>query len=417
MVNKTSVWLDNVLTFSVWLLFFSLFTSASGIGAATALLAVFGVFAFRTELKTIPELPLFWPIVLFIAAATLSVALAPGVGFAKSLGKLRYFLFYFLLLLYFARYPKIRERLAWAAIPFSFILLLVAALQFTGIFCPLYDLGITPVPLAILANAQGDFFHARGFLYHHNPFAYTSVLLYFLLLGQGLECPKAPDKKWYLIGAAAMLLAVAMSGSRGSWVSLSLATVFVLVSAARQHWRTFVGLGVAAIMVAAFLAGPLSRRASSIRLSENTERIRLWSLSWDMFLDSPITGQGYHHGFENERIRFMTEKDRANPHFPTDPHSLYFDLLATTGLLGFGTFLFLLLRALALYLQTLTSRGLKAQNRGFLITGLGGWICFAVGTGFDSHFFHTQTLMATLFFLALGQSVVWESGFSERRRK
>jgi O-antigen ligase len=100
----------------------------------------------------------------------------------------------------------------------------------------------------------------------------------------------------------------------------------------------------------------------------------------------------------------MTPEEKANPNFPTDPHSVYFDLLGTSGLVGLGAFLFYLLSAFFAYLRLWYSP-LTPEQRSIVLTGLGAWVCFIVGSAFDSHFFHTQTLMGTVFFLALGQSV------------
>lgn len=395
--------LSDFVTASVWILFLSVFSSASGIGLGTALLGVLGTVFFWPELKRIHRLPLFYPILFFCAAVVLSVVFAEGHGFGKPLGKLRYFYFFFLLVLYFRQRPDMRTRLANAAVWFSAVLFGVCLLQFTGVFCPMRALGFIQRELAPLPGTADRFFHARGLLYHHNPFAYTTLLLFFLMLGQYLSSASLRLKVFYGSGLAMALVCIAVSGSRGSWLALAVSTFVIFVFFARQSAKLYAAFLVLCVGIAILFWGPLSQRIQSIRLDKNSDRTRLWEVSIQMFQDAPILGQGYHLGFELQRNRFMTDADRANKLFPTEPHSVYFDLLATTGILGFGTFLWFLFSGLRNYVVSLR-RVPVGSKRGFLLSGLGAWICFMVGAGFDSHFFHTQTLVATLFFLAIGQS-------------
>lgn len=403
--------------FSVWLLFFSLFSSASGIALSTALLVVFGSWTLRDHLREIPSVPLFWPIVFFILAAIASILFAEGTGFGKPLGKLRYFAFYFLLALYFAYYQANRARLAWAGTFLAFALLVIATLQFLGIFCPLQAFRITPAPLVPFYEDE-NYLHARGLLYHHNPFGYTSLLLYYLLLGQALESPVRRQRLWTAAGAIALLPAIALSGSRGAWLAWGISTVAVVVVCLRGRWKPLIlSLGAIGLLALCFTP-PLADRLQTIRLQGNGDRLRYWEICWDIFKDNPVLGAGYHHGFEVQREKYMRgPEETENPRFATDPHSLYFDLLATTGIVGSLAFALFLFCAFRSYLLAWRKNLLPAE-RATLVTGIGSLTAFCVGAAFDSHFFHTQTLMATLFFLGLGQSVAFQysPGFGNTRR-
>jgi O-antigen ligase len=403
-VHFTTFTPKRLTDFAVVLLFFSVFTSASGIGLATFLLAVFGAVTFWPERAHWRRLPLLWPVLVFCFAVLLSVALAEGTGYSKSLGKLRYFFVYFLLVFYFRGTPQSQEKLAKAAVYFCWLLALITTLQFLGVFCPLFSLGLTPVELAALPGTGGKFFHARGFLYHHNPFAYTTLLLFYLCLGQAVHTTSIRANTFFASGAVAALYSIALSGSRGAWVSLGISLVAIFVLFARKQWKLWLSFLGIALLLAIVFSGPLGRRFSSIRLSENSERLRLWTISWQMFQKSPLVGQGYHRGFENQRYHYMTDSERLNANFPTDPHSLYFDLLATTGLFGLSAFLWWLISAYRNIFRALGKAANDSSQHALLMTGLGSLLCFTIGTAFDSHFFHTQTLVATLFFLALGQA-------------
>ncbi len=393
--------------FSIWLIFFSLFSSSSGIAIGTALLVVSVLVLYRREFLQATRFPLFWPTILFAGALALSIALAPGAGFAKPLGKIRYLFIYFFIAVYFSRNPLVLEKMSRIAVFLSWLLLVVCSLQFFAGFCPLKQLGWLEVYLAQLAGSGGRLFHARGFLYHHNPFAFGALFLVCLLFGRLVFCSSTKNAWFYFSGLCSLLICIGMSGSRGSWLALVAAFMVWLAFLGRSHWRLFGKLAlVAAVLVFSFW-GPLSARFSSIRPSENPDRLRLWEISLELFRESPWVGNGYHLGFERGRTRYMSLEEKANPFFPTDPHSLYFDLLATTGILGLTGFLVWLLGALRLYVKFWRQPGLASDDRATILTGVGFLACFAVGSAFDSHFFHTQTLMVTIFALGIGQSVAF----------
>ncbi len=399
---QTRFW-EKCAGFSIWLLFLSLFCSASGISIGTALLVLSVSVLFYPDFLHLRRMPLFWPILFLVAALGLSILLAEGEGFRKSFGKLRYLLFYFFIGVYFAHNAFAAQRTARVAAYLSFAIFALCLLQFTGAFDAMRAAGLMPLELAPITGTGGRFFHARGFTYHHNPFSFTSLMLFCLIFGQILTTPSRKDRTLFWAAAMCLIASIGMSGSRGSWVSLTVALVFYAALLGKRFWKAFAPIAAAAILSAGILAVPLAERFGSIRPSQNGERFRLWEISWNLFREKPVFGHGYHYGFELNRERHMTAEEKLNPHFPTDPHSLYFDLLATTGLVGFAAFLFFLFSALQSYLS-LWKKHREPPDQAILLAGMGCLICFAVGTAFDSHFFHSQTLMAVVFFLGLGQS-------------
>lgn len=401
-MNRNRFW-EKAAGFSIWLIFLSLFCSASGISIGTALLVLSVAVLFHPDFLNLRRFPLFMPLILLIAALGVSILFAEGEGFRKSFGKLRYLLFYFFIGVYFARYAFTAERMAGFAVYFSFATLVMCVLQFTGTVDLMHLSGLMPPELAPIIGTGGRFFHARGFIYHHNPFAFTSLMLFCLLLGQILTTASKADRTRYLAAAMCLIACIGMSGSRGAWVSLTVCLIFYAVLLGRRFWKAFAPIAAVGLICAGLLAVPLAERFGSIRPSQNNERFRLWEISWDLFREKPVFGHGYHYGFELNRERYMTEEEKLNPHFPTDPHSLYFDLLATTGLVGFGAFLFFIYSTMRSYFS-LWRRKRDSRDQAILLAGMGCFVCFLVGTGFDSHFFHSQTLMAVVFFLALGQS-------------
>jgi O-antigen ligase len=317
------------------------------------------------------------------------------------------------LVLAFVRFPSLLASLVrWAGF-LAILLGILAVLQFLGIFCPLKAFGLVKGELAAWPGSGGRFFHARGLLYHHNPFSYGCIQLFFLslgalLFGMGPE-NRSRDRCVAGMGGAASLTCILLSGSRGAWFAVGIGFLLVAATVLRRQWKVLVL--IAAIAVCGFLAigEPLSQRLGSVaRPYENNHRLPLWRISLQMFAEKPWFGHGYHHSFELERERFMTEAEKQDPMFPTEPHSMYFDFLGSTGLFGLAAVLFFLFEGFQGYFAAMR-RESNAASQGILVAGLGSLGAFAVGSAFDSHFFHTQTLMMTLFVLAMGQSVVFRS--------
>jgi hypothetical protein len=72
-------------------------------------------------------------------------------------------------------------------------------------------------------------------------------------------------------------------------------------------------------------------------------RIQFWTAAWGMLRDHPLLGVGP----DNFRVRFVDYAGIDEAHIGTHAHSLYFESLADTGVLGFGALAWLLTRLVA----------------------------------------------------------------------
>jgi O-antigen ligase len=396
------------LLFSLYLLFFSVFSSASGIGLGTGLVTLFGLLYLKGKIREVQRLPIWGAFLLFAIAIGTSVVFsdAHGVHFAKAVLKLRYFLVAFLMACCFADRPVWRDRIAQAVVPLSILFGIIALTQFFGVFRAPAFLHLTKVELAVIPQSNGHFYHARGLLYHHNPFAFGMLLLFYLSIGQALYHAEARWRRWFWISAVFCLISILASCSRGAWVALILSGLSLGLVQGRRFWKGYAVAGVVAILIAAALGGAVKNRFRDIRPEKNQERLRLWAISWQLFLDSPLVGHGYHESFETKRVPYMNAEEKRITTFPTDPHSVYMDLLGTTGLFGFLTFLYFLFSVLRSYWRALRRADLADEHRAILLAAWAAFICFIFGAAFDSHLYHTETLSVMLYGLSLGQGVV-----------
>lgn len=178
-----------------------------------------------------------------------------------------------------------------------------------------------------------------------------------------------------IVGAAAAVVTVALSGSRGALVGLVVTILVVAVaSGARARWVTGGGL---AGLVALVMAVPASRNRvlelSPLSRQTVTGRFMLWRETLSLAAHHPILGVGPSQ-FENaivgeHSLRWQETIGPSNP--PASPHNLVLQALMAGGAL-------LLIAALALALL-IAREGLRQMRSGQnpwalgALAGLGGY--------------------------------------------
>ncbi len=183
--------------------------------------------------------------------------------------------------------------------------------------------------------------------------------------------------------AVVFLFGLALTISRGAWISLSLALIAWPLCAKNLNWSMRVMLAATAL-AAAFLIGlmlystvPQVKRRLDAMVADVGERSRpiLWQAGWELFSDAPVLGTGggsYNTLFERHRPEGFSDE-------PQWAHNDYLNTLSDYGLVGFLLFFG---SASALALQA----SMKREKRPVLDTGaLTGWegddITNAVGVG------------------------------------
>ena len=319
------------------------------------------------------------PLVLFFSAVTIS--LVPNF---YRLADYRYFFLgamHYLMILDFCSDPK-----KWRII-FYLIALLPGLLAVRGI---LYD------PLVLELDQMRRFGYPlphpniAGYL-----FAMTLPLCLAIAVGE-----RGRMRAVSLLSGGGQLLALILTYSRGSWLGW-LASIFsfgVMLKRWREIW---VILTMVAILLT--VGTPLHKRLFSL-LSPQTdfsinERMQAMEDGLKLGLEHPVLGVGYGRGPLRAGLREQHRNEATEYTHIAHTHNMYIELFAQTGLLGLGTFLWLLCHTLS---KSLGAVGrLNYPGRVFLLGIAAAWIAFVVTGLGDVPFYHHEVriLFFTLFAL------------------
>jgi O-antigen ligase len=227
------------------------------------------------------------------------------------------------------------------------------------------------------AHVYGSQFEPRiaGPLGDPNFFAQVLVMLVplALFLARGERRPRV--RLFALAAGALMVAAVVLTYSRGGALALAGAFALALLASRVPLKRAALVGGVVAL---AWLFTPVDflRRLTTLEQvlpgsedvlrpdSSFQKRRLLVAAAWRMFLDHPLLGVGagnYTLHFENYADEVgSAARDYEEPDERHYPHSLYLEIAAETGLLGFGVFG----AAVALCFRTLQRAGEAFERSG-----------------------------------------------------
>ena len=252
-----------------------------------------------------------------------------------------------------------------------------------------YDVG---VPEASMSRASGPFANPNHFANYLGlifPLSLTGVL------APGAFVAREKTRRFRLVcgGISFMLLmGIVLSLSRGGWLATAvglgiLVSVFlalppekqpVLLQGPKKTLAYFLTSGcVLFLAMTLFFVGPSGRDALDTRLERSLIQIaaggdgreRLWSVSLRMVQDFPVFGVGF--GAWSELFP-RYEKPPWSMNFAFKAHNDYAQLLAETGLLGFGLltwFFWMFGKRLIRRLSTLSSKDIPILAA--LVAGLG----------------------------------------------
>jgi len=221
---------------------------------------------------------------------------------------------------------------------------------------------------------------ARAFF--PGPMTLARILIFAIAVAVTLSlCVTGPVRWFSLLCSAAMLAALYMTLTRGAWLAIGAALLFLgIVKRSRILFACLSLLLCLGVALAAFypstqpgaLVRSIIRPAdpSSPRFYESTyQRYWLYKSAVRIFLDHPITGVGQRN-FVKVYGDYIPEHMRSPDALRADgtvytgwphAHSLYLNLLATQGVLGFATFAWLVVTAIRL-----ARRNYRDRNDAFL---------------------------------------------------
>jgi len=239
-----------------------------------------------------------------------------------------------------------------------------------------------------------------------------------LVIPFSLACWVLGEERWKKVGAwttglgIAALLCTQSLGGIGAFCGV---VVFAILCFA-GNWKKKLALlaAVCALVIAFYFAkGILNPAHEGADFSyDQATRIVLWGIAWDFFTGSPMLGVGW--GNFSALYGSYVAGISWIPAGVFAAHSIYLQLLAETGLIGFGAFSLLIFRAVRLGIRQLRS-SVNTFDKA-LAFGVLGAILTVLLHGFVDFFFQVSPQFGTLFWLLLALLVVNGRTFIESGR-
>src|SRR6267142_5150975 len=317
------------------------------VGAAALVLAL----SFGRKSLDLRSEPIFWSLVAFLAAASVSALLSPALAhsFFGDFERMGGVWAWFHLVLFFLLLRTLRDQdWSWVLNGALVVGLLVGAIAVGQHF-----------GLATGANSADTIAVAST-----STLGNSGLLAAYLLMNVGLAGYLAATSEryrlLYFLAAGANLLALIYAENRSTVIGLVLGAmvagfIFAMISApSTRKWIALALAASLAVVVAGLTAGirafpgaaitrhvpeVLQRLASTNPTGSDQSRTMQWRAAIDGFKDRPLLG----YGLENHNLVWSAYFDPGIYRFHTDifdrTHNQFLETLATTGLIGTSAFL------------------------------------------------------------------------------
>ncbi len=266
-------------------------------------------------------------------------------------------------------------------------------------------LGVLPAVLVVrgLIHAPSvlslDMAYRFGFpLDHPN----TAGFVLAMTLPLGLWCIAA-EKRWLralaVISCLLQLLALVLSYSRGAWIAAFCSSLLYIVLS--RQWKALaviLALGCAGIAFVPAVRERLISLAKPMDDAAIAERALLARQGIRIGWDNPLLGVGYGRGRFKAAFRERVRGTKFENLGLTHSHNVYIGLFATTGLLGLGSYLWLVGSGFATALRSALRQPVADPRLGLALAS--AWLAGIFGGLGDVPFFHHETRI--LLFTLLG---------------
>lgn len=258
-------------------------------------------------------------------------------------------------------------------------------------------------------NPPTDFFEemdhrAPSFFANCNSLAgYLNLVLPF-----SMACWILGDRRWKRLGAWSTVLSVVSllcTQSLGGVVSFGAVVILGIFCFVESRKKKLALLAAMAALAAGFYfaIGSLSPVHEGEALAyDQSIRLILWGIAWNLFTHSPLIGVGW--GNFTELYGSYVEGISWIPEGRFAVHNLYLQLLAETGLIGFGAFFLLIFRAVQQALRRWRFATEPLDKA--LAFGVLGAILTVLLHGSVDFLFHVSPQFGTLFWVLLALLVV-----------
>jgi len=255
------------------------------------------------------------------------------------------------------------KRLSKLSYLFGIIILFLAAQKMKLDFSRPFVKGVTLGSLCLsgVAIYQTCFLsieRAHG-MTHPIVFGNVAMLFTVLLLAHLVYRPTKEKWYWSLLAMCAALVASFLSLSRGCWVVIPLLALvspfFFGKQLIRRKSFALIGLVLFCLVGVSLgfgstINGQLDRTLGNVESffegedlnSSIGQRFLMWDIALDMFKQNPILGSGL-GDFKNDSIVMMKSGETALKVEHSHAHNIFFESLATMGLLGMLSMIFALI--------------------------------------------------------------------------
>jgi len=194
-----------------------------------------------------------------------------------------------------------------------------------------------------------------------------ATALMLLMINKAAAPLSRPWTAFLIVIAVLTAGGILLSGGRGTWIALASACTitfwFFNRKKALLFFLCFMILLGGALMYSGFLRERVVLTITSLRavpdgqvLNATQSRFELWKGSLLIFEEHPLFGVG-DGNFKNNIERLILEKKLREPDTNFHAHNIFFQLLATQGILGFVVFLGLLIALIRWGLREVRERG------------------------------------------------------------
>jgi len=191
-----------------------------------------------------------------------------------------------------------------------------------------------------------------GFMTQSNGIGVGLLMVVPIMLALAREQPHKWRRWFFNLAAGLSTISVIFTYSRGAMLGMAASAPFMFMRSKRKFLAALV---LAPVIVAGVLWAPdeLFERWETIATYQEDrsamQRIQAWIVAWNIAVESPLTGAGFHFESSPDIGRWLSYGDPAIHqylgHAPS-AHSIYFQMLGEHGFVAFGLYLWLIFSTL-----------------------------------------------------------------------
>ncbi|MEE2775298.1 MAG: O-antigen ligase family protein [Acidobacteriota bacterium] len=320
---------------------------------------------------------------------------------------LGWFAFLFCLSVAFSYEPATSARKfddLFSLLPFVLTLIFVSIGRHARQVCAVLVLlgtGLAVVGLVQVVAAGGiDELRIAGPFSHYQTYAGVLLLCDLLALASlGRAAAGRLERTALVVALAVMNVALFANLTRGSWVALVLALLFLV---ALRSPKALLAIVPALVVVAFVLPGPIRGRAMSIfdlTNGSNYDRLIMLEAGAKMIAERPVFGLGPELVEKRYSLyRHPTAPTDERPHL----HNSYLQIAAERGLVALGVFLALLAASLGVGLRNYREEGGAGGPRADLHLGAAAaLVAYTLAALFEDNWTDSEVQRVALFVIAL----------------